>query len=146
MAFVRKYWMWLLVAGLIVLVLVINKDSLFPAQEKAPSQPGSGKGNVPVGSASPGGGSTGITATGLDADMPLKKGVEGPEVTELQHLLNAADASDLIPEDGIFGPKTEAKLVRLTFSASTTLTQAWTYFSSVEKKAWLDKLLGFTTL
>lgn len=147
MAILKQYWIWFAIAGLLVLVVVINKDKFFPSIKpltggKLPN----GKGNVPVGTPSTGGGYTGITATNLKADMWLQEGSTGPEVTELQHLLNAADSAQPIGEDGIFGPATHARLRKVMYCDTTTLGQAWTFFNEkAQTKAYLNQILGFTT-
>lgn len=50
----------------------------------------------------------------LNRDLILKKGVRGPEVKYLQHLLG-------ITEDGIFGPVTEGALQDAKCATETTL-------------------------
>lgn len=45
---------------------------------------------------------------------PLSRGLSGPAVTELQNLLNAAGIQPPLKPDGLFGPKTEAALAKLT--------------------------------
>lgn len=46
----------------------------------------------------------------------LAKGLSGPQVVELQNLLNAAGLQPPLKPDGLFGPKTEAALAKLTGS------------------------------
>lgn len=65
----------------------------------------------------PGGGSTGGGTAQLDYNIILKftSGTfsNRAEVKELQRILNAVEASNPLVVDGMFGPKTEAKLKRL---------------------------------
>ncbi len=146
MAILKQYWIWFAIAAILVLIVVINKDKFFPSIKPiGDGKKLNGVGNVPVGSPSTGGGYTGTTATGLNAAAWLQEGSTGNEVKELQHLLNAADSTQLIGEDGIFGPATHTKLRKVMNCDTVTLGQAWTYITEqAQTKAYLTNILGFT--
>lgn len=100
------------------------------AKKKDDSDTGNGGDGVP----STGTVGTGGTSTGLDYNRVLKNGVRGNEVSQLQSLLNMAEVNSPLVVDGIFGPKTEAKLQRLTGSKSITLATAQALMQSYTKK------------
>lgn len=51
---------------------------------------------------------------GVDEDLLLYKGMTGPEILALQKKLNKLSPNNLLEEDEVFGPLTEAKLYQLT--------------------------------
>jgi|GEM_PF-5629221 len=121
----------ILAAVIILINLPAIKAALKAKNVKAKVNGNAGASGAVIGSASSGGGYTGATATGLNKDLVLQQGVTGPEVKELQHLINVATDNDfLLQEDGIFGSDTDNALYSISGLDSITLAQAWTLYVS----------------
>lgn len=113
---------------LLVIIIIINKDAILPGKKKnlqvlSPVTPDGktvGEQNGPV--------RRGITSDSLNSYVVLHQGDRGPEVVELQHILNQVDKSANLVEDGLFGPLTVAALKKNTGVSSITLQQLWKTF------------------
>ena len=102
-----KYFaLGILLIIIILLVVFRNKLSiLFPGASAAPAP-----------SLPPSGNTNSSTASGMDPNKLLKKGVTGFEVKQLQSWLGGIDV------DGDFGPATEARLLEVKGVKEVTLS------------------------
>lgn len=112
----KQYKNWALIAlGIIAFAVAVRlyrnyKDKQAEAEPAEPLPPGAG--NT----------SPGPPVQRLDVDKRLKRGVKGNEVRELQTRMNKDRGQHLpIAEDGDFGSKTEALLIKLRNRPETTL-------------------------
>lgn len=111
-----------LIAGLILAVLLLGyffRDKLFSWTKKDNSTPTAP--TTPT--------TSNNTSSGINKDVVLKQGDRGASVSEMQRLLNeelkqhTPTLLSFLVVDGIFGPKTEARLEHFTSKKSMSINQ-----------------------
>jgi len=130
-----KIWLWVGVAVLLGLIVVINMPAikaLFKGKAKGKLLPAKTTANNVVGTKSTGGGYTGYTAGNLNACLQLSQGSTGPEVKELQTMLNAFDSTLNLTVDGVFGTDTNNALLSTYGDYYINLLTAWGYYTDAD--------------
>lgn len=118
-----KTFTWIAIALVIVGILFISWDKVKAAVPGLSNVlPGTSGTDGANGTKTPTTGTT-VDNAPLNLNKQLSKGSTGREVQELQRLLNRAQPTNPLKDDGIFGAKTEAKLLEMTGQISLSLAQ-----------------------
>jgi hypothetical protein len=135
----KIYYIYIAIAVIILAIIALYWKQIFGAKPKpAPKNnllsnkipKNAGAGGATIGSKSPIPlvGKTGVTSGGLDDTKILSLGSTGPEVKELQQLMNSIDSNNHIDVDGVFGPDTLSELKAVAGVESVKLSDAWSWF------------------
>jgi len=115
MKFIKKHWFPILIGIIVIVAIVLLR--------RRTTSGNAGSGSITSGPFAPS-----SSAGNLDEGKLLSQGSTGPEVAELQRLINSgyqvAGVEKSISTDGIFGPITANALNELTSRFQITLSDA----------------------